>query len=229
MEVTLRSSPVSNLRRRQIDLLHIVVQAPPPRRFELTRCFDFTIATLSLMVAAVPMALIALLIKFDSPGPVFFRQPRIGYDNKVFWIWKFRTMQHAAADLAGSRLTLRNDPRMTRVGTWLRALSIDEVPQLLNVLMGNMALVGPRPHPIDAKAGERLYSDVVPQYALRHCVRPGLTGWAQVNGWRGETRTAHQIEQRVAHDMEYIARQSFLFNIVIIVLTLREIWRQDSF
>ncbi len=229
MEVTLRSSPVSSLRRRQIYLLHIIVQAPPQRRFELTRCFDFTVAVLSLIAASVPMVLIALLIKFDSRGPVFFRQPRIGHDNQVFWIWKFRTMQHAAADLAGSRLTLRNDPRMTRVGTWLRALSIDEVPQLLNVLTGNMALVGPRPHPIDAKAGERLYSDVVPHYALRHCVRPGLTGWAQVNGWRGETRTAHQIEQRVAHDMEYIARKSFLFNLSIIVLTIREIWRQDSF
>lgn len=181
---------------------------------------DQSVTMLLLIALAVPMLIVAALIKIDSSGPVFFRQPRVGHRNQIFLIWKFRTMRHDAADFDGTRLTERNDPRLTRIGAWLRKHSIDEAPQLFNVLVGEMSLVGPRPHPINARAGDRLYRDIVPDYSRRHVVRPGITGWAQVNGWRGETVTADQIKHRVAHDMEYIVRQSLLLDMWIIVLTV---------
>ncbi len=184
------------------------------------RMLNYTAASFVLLVLLIPFGIIAILIKFDSPGPVFFRQPRIGYRNQVFYIWKFRTMYADRSDLAGARLTERNDPRVTRVGEWLREWSLDELPQVFNILAGEMALVGPRPHPLEAKAGNMLYAQAVPGYHRRHRVLPGISGWAQVNGWRGETITAHQIEQRVRHDLDYIARQSLWFDLRILVLTV---------
>ena len=204
------------------------VEILPPRVQKII--MDYVLTILIITPALPFLMMIAVLIKVDSPGPVFFRQPRVGLNNKTFRIWKFRTMHNNAADVGGSRLTMRDDPRITPFGAWLRKWSIDELPQLLNVLTGDMSLVGPRPHPIFAKAGDRLYSDVVPNYAQRHVVKPGITGWAQVNGWRGETNTAHQIEQRVAHDMEYIKRQSLKFDLWIILLTVkREIRSKKAF
>jgi polysaccharide biosynthesis protein PslA len=200
-----------------------------PSQYECKRIFDCCLATILIVIFAIPLGLVALAIRIDSRGPVFFRQPRTGFNNEIFWIWKFRTMHHATADIDGNSLTIRNDPRLTRCGAWLRARSIDELPQLFNVITGEMSLVGPRPHPINAKAGGRFYPDVVPHYWLRHCVRPGITGWAQVNGWRGETITAHQIEQRVTYDMDYIAKQSFRFDLLIILRTVCGVWRHDSF
>jgi len=138
-------------------------------------------------------------------------------------------MHHKAADLGGNVLTVRNDTRLTRCGVWLRAFSLDELPQILNVITGEMSLVGPRPHPVKAKAAGRFYHDIVPYYGMRHCVRPGITGWAQVNGWRGETSVVEHIEQRVAHDMEYIAKQSLCFDLAIILRTISEVWRQNPF
>ena len=200
-----------------------------PSEIDAIRVFDFMVALTGLVVLSIPLTIIALLIKIDSPGPVFFWQPRVGYQNKMFKMCKFRSMHANMSDLSGSCLTERDDPRVTRLGKWLRALSIDEIPQLYNVLIGDMAIVGPRPHAINAKAGNRLYSDVVPHYHQRHCVRPGLTGWAQVNGWRGETKFAYQIENRVTYDLEYISRKSLYFNVVIMLRTFREIWRHDAF
>jgi polysaccharide biosynthesis protein PslA len=182
--------------------------------------FDHVLAFALLILCLVPMLVIGLLIKFDSPGPVFFRQPRAGRSNNVFQIWKFRTMYHRDADLQGLKLTERDDPRVTGVGTWLRRLSLDELPQLLNVLAGDMSLVGPRPHALEAGVGQQRYADLVPNYHLRHTVKPGLTGWAQVNGWRGETVTINQIAERVRHDLEYIHRQSLALDILIILKTI---------
>jgi Undecaprenyl-phosphate glucose phosphotransferase len=181
---------------------------------------DLLLGGLLALVLAPVMALIALAVKLDSPGPVFFRQPRYGFNNELIEVFKFRTMYHEASDAAGSRLTERNDPRITRLGHFLRRTSLDELPQIFNVLNGSMSLVGPRPHATEAKAGELLYDEAVQAYAARHRVKPGITGWAQVNGWRGETDTVEKIEQRVLHDLYYIENWSLTFDIKILFLTV---------
>ncbi len=161
------------------------------------------------MLLLSPVLLVtALLIKLDSPGPVLFRQPRMGFNNRLFLCYKFRSMRQDAQDLLADKQTTRDDPRVTRVGRVIRKLSIDELPQLLNVLNGTMSLVGPRPHAPNTKAANKLFTDVVQQYAVRHRVKPGITGWAQVNGWRGETATVDQIQKRVACDLYYIENWS---------------------
>jgi polysaccharide biosynthesis protein PslA len=194
------------------------------------RVFDLVIGSLMLVTLSPLLGLIALAIRLDSPGPIFFRQPRLGFNNRVFSCYKFRSMQHASADLSGGLQATRGDLRITRLGKWLRALSLDELPQLLNVLKGEMSLVGPRPHPLNTKAEDRLYTDVVAKYAFRHRVKPGMTGWAQINGWRGETKTLDQIENRVACDLAYIENWSVWFDVRIMVLTLtREILSRHAF
>ncbi len=185
--------------------------------------FDMALCGAVLLPLLPVFGLIALLIKLDSPGPVFFRQERRGYNNGTFRVFKFRTMYHHMADRDAERQTTRGDPRITRVGRILRRTSLDELPQILNILRGEMSLVGPRPHALKTKAGNLLFSDAVPDYALRYRVKPGLTGWAQVNGLRGETTTRKQIEDRVAHDLYYIENWSIALDIKIIFLTvLRE-------
>jgi Undecaprenyl-phosphate glucose phosphotransferase len=192
--------------------------------------FDIVIGSLMLVVLSPLLALIALAIRWDSPGPVLFRQPRLGFNNRLFTCYKFRTMHHGMTDLLGDRQATRDDARVTRVGKWLRALSLDELPQLLNVMKGNMSLVGPRPHPPNTKAADRLFTDVVANYAFRHRVKPGITGWAQVNGWRGETKTVEQIENRVACDLAYIDNWSVWFDLKIMMLTVtREILSRNAF
>ena len=194
------------------------------------RVFDVVLSTLLLVVLAVPMAAVALLVRCDSPGPVLFRQPRVGFNNQLFGVYKFRTMYHHMADLLADQQTTRDDKRITRTGKWLRRLSIDELPQLFNVLAGQMSLVGPRPHAPNTKAGDHRFDEIVAEYALRHWVKPGITGWAQVNGWRGETRTLEQIEQRVACDLYYIDNWSLLFDAKILLLTVvREIASTQAF
>jgi Undecaprenyl-phosphate glucose phosphotransferase len=181
---------------------------------------DAVVAMLALTVLGPVMLLIAIAIKIDSPGPVLFRQKRYGFNNQVIEVLKFRTMRHDQCDANGSRLTTRDDPRVTRLGRLLRRSSLDELPQLINVLRGEMSIVGPRPHPIEAKAADRLYQDVVAGYAARHKVKPGLTGWAQVNGWRGPTDTEDQIVKRVEHDLWYLENWSVYFDIRIIIMTI---------
>jgi lipopolysaccharide/colanic/teichoic acid biosynthesis glycosyltransferase len=172
-----------------------------------------------LAFLAPVLLLIALLVKVDSTGPVLFRQTRIGYLNQPFTCLKFRSMFDHVADLLADRQTTRDDPRVTRVGKWLRRTSLDELPQLVNVLLGDMSLVGPRPHAPNTRAGGRFFAEVVSDYALRHRVKPGMTGWAQVNGWRGETATVLQIEERVRHDLYYIRHWSLVFDIRILLMT----------
>ncbi|MCS6778589.1 MAG: sugar transferase [Geminicoccaceae bacterium] len=142
-----------------------------------------------------------------------------GPGGRVFRIWKFRTMCHNASDPGGRRLTLRNDPRVTRVGAFLRRTSLDELPQLLNVLTGEMSLVGPRPHPLEAVAGGRAYAEVVPDIARRLRVKPGMTGLAQVEGWRGNTDTERKLVERVRADLRYIDNWSFWLDIEILFRT----------
>jgi Undecaprenyl-phosphate glucose phosphotransferase len=185
---------------------------------------DYTFAALASVILSPILLFTALLIRLDSPGPILFRQQRMGFNNKTFVCYKFRTMHHSMTDLLADKQTALHDPRITRIGRYLRKLSVDELPQLLNVFGGSMSLVGPRPHALNTKAADQLFADVVRQYAVRHRVKPGITGWAQVNGWRGETKTVNEIQQRVACDLFYIAHWSILFDLKIMVMTvLREV------
>ena len=179
------------------------------------------VLTLLILVLIWPLLLaVALLIKFDSPGPVFFRQPREGFNNKPFRVYKFRTMYHDQSQFSAIQQASRSDPRVTRIGRILRRTSIDELPQLFNVLNGDMSLVGPRPHAASTRAGGRLFSDVVASYAARHKVKPGITGWAQVCGWRGETDTEDKLIKRLEHDLHYIENWSLWFDFYILFRTI---------
>ncbi len=165
------------------------------------------------------LGLIAIAIKLDSPGPVFFRQPREGFNNKHFRVLKFRSMHHGHAQVERIQQASREDPRITRVGRFIRRYSLDELPQIFNVLHGDMSLVGPRPHAPSTRAGGRLFSEVVTSYAARHKVKPGITGWAQVCGWRGETDTEEKLVKRLEFDLHYIENWSLGFDIYILFRT----------
>ncbi|MFO1114469.1 MAG: undecaprenyl-phosphate glucose phosphotransferase [Beijerinckiaceae bacterium] len=180
---------------------------------------DRTLAALGLVVLSPLLALTALAVKLDSRGPVFFRQQRYGFNNEAIGVYKFRSMYVDRCDADASKLVSKGDPRVTRVGAFLRRTSLDELPQLINVLKGELSLVGPRPHAMQAKADGRIYDQVVEGYFARHKVRPGMTGWAQVNGWRGETDTVEKIEQRVAHDLHYIENWSMWLDLKILAKT----------
>ena len=179
------------------------------------RAFDVVVAGLSLVFLAPVFAIIAVAIKLESPGPVFFIQSRHGYNNAPIRILKFRTMAVVRGSLF--RQACRCDPRVTRVGRWLRATSIDELPQLLNVLAGDMSLVGPRPHAI---VHNEMFAALIASFWRRHNVKPGITGWAQVNGCRGETNTLEKMRRRVECDLYYVDHWSFTFDLTIIAMTL---------
>jgi Undecaprenyl-phosphate glucose phosphotransferase len=182
--------------------------------------FDKIVGGLLLIAALPVMALVALAIKIDSRGPVLFKQRRYGFNNDLIEVYKFRSMYASSGDATASKLVTRNDTRVTRVGRIIRKTSLDELPQLFNVVFkGNLSLVGPRPHAVNAKAETRLYDEAVDGYFARHRVKPGLTGWAQINGWRGETDTQEKIQQRVEHDLYYIENWSVLFDIYIVART----------
>ena len=181
---------------------------------------DKLLSVLLLIFVGPLMALIAILIKLDSPGPVFFVQTRFGFNNEVIRVLKFRSMHIDRADPSGAQRTVQDDPRVTRVGRVIRSLSIDELPQLINVLVGDMSLVGPRPHAVAMKAGGRLYCDAVEQYLHRHRVKPGITGWAQVNGLRGEVDTVEKARARVVHDLYYIEHWSPWLDLKILLSTV---------
>jgi Undecaprenyl-phosphate glucose phosphotransferase len=181
--------------------------------------FDKTVASLALLGLAPVMALVALAIKLDSKGPVLFRQKRYGFNNELIEVYKFRSMFVDQADANASKLVTKGDPRVTAVGRFIRKTSLDELPQLFNVLRGELSLVGPRPHALQAKAADRLYDDVVDGYFARHKVKPGITGWAQINGWRGETDTSEKIQKRVEHDLYYIDNWSVLLDFYILIKT----------
>lgn len=182
----------------------------------LKRLEDIVLASCILFVIAVPMIVIAISIKINSPGPVIFKQRRYGVNGQEIEVWKFRSMT-VCEDDDNLRQAQRCDVRVTRLGGFLRRTSLDELPQFLNVLKGDMSIVGPRPHAI---AHNELYRGEIHRYMMRHKVKPGITGWAQVNGWRGETDTMDKMEKRVEFDLEYIRNWSLFFDIKIFFLTL---------
>ena len=192
--------------------------------YRLKRSEDVALASAALIMLAPLMLLTALLIKIDSPGPIFFRQKRTGINGRVFEVMKFRSMDHGRSDAAASRQTSRNDDRVTRVGRVIRRTSIDELPQLINVLEGTMSLVGPRPHALGTRAEGKALEDVAGAYRWRHRVKPGITGLAQVSGYRGELDSADKVLKRVEYDLEYIENWSLwldmriLFRTVMLVL-----------
>jgi Undecaprenyl-phosphate glucose phosphotransferase len=181
----------------------------------MKRALDIAVAGLALPFLILPFAMIALAIKLDSKGPVIFRQRRLGLDSREFTILKFRSMR-VLEDGAEVRQVTRGDDRVTRVGRFLRAHSLDELPQLFNVLSGEMSVVGPRPHAI---AHDRSYEAVIKDYPLRRLVKPGLTGWAQIHGHRGETPSVEDMRQRVAHDLWYVRNWTVLQDISILLRT----------
>jgi Undecaprenyl-phosphate glucose phosphotransferase len=203
----------------RVGQIHTIRLAHAPLTLKdqvLKRGFDLVGAFGLLLLAMLPMALIAVLIKWDSPGPVLFRQRRNGFNGREFRVLKFRTMT-SLDDGAVVRQVQRNDQRVTRIGQFLRRSNLDELPQLINVLFGDMSLVGPRPH---AVAHNNEYNERISRYARRHNVKPGITGWAQVNGLRGETETDDKMRRRVVHDLYYIRHWSLLFDAKILAFTL---------
>lgn len=191
------------------------------RHLAAKRLFDVVMSSLALF-ALFPLFLItALLIKVSSAGPVLFSQEREGCGGRVFKALKFRSMRAAECDLSGVAQTTKDDPRVTAVGRFIRRTSIDELPQLINVLMGDMALVGPRPHVAGMRAGGVLYKELVPYHDLRLEMPPGLTGWAQANGLRGPTVRADLAWARIDHDIAYIQNFSFWLDMKVILMTLR--------
>ena len=181
--------------------------------------FDKLVALTALIVLSPVMLVTAIAIKLESKGPVFFMQRRHGFNNELINVFKFRSMRVETLDNQASKLVTKGDPRVTKVGRFIRKTSIDELPQLFNVLKGELSIVGPRPHALQAKADNKLYYEAVEGYFARHRVKPGMTGWAQINGWRGETDTIDKIMQRVNHDLYYIEHWSILFDLYIVVMT----------
>lgn len=202
-----------------VPLLHLLDRPISGWGYLVKRAEDIAIAVASLLVFGLPMLAIALAVRLDSPGPILFRQPRIGFNNRPFEVLKFRTMHAHLSDRQMTRQATRDDPRVTRVGAILRKLSLDELPQLFNVLRGEMSVVGPRPHAPQTRAAGRPFEEVVARYAARHRVKPGMTGLAQVRGWRGETDTEEKIIRRVESDLEYIENWSVWLDAAILLRT----------
>jgi putative colanic acid biosynthesis UDP-glucose lipid carrier transferase len=186
-----------------------------PLNSAIKRAFDIVFSAVFLIFSPLIFIPVAIGIKLSSPGPIFFKQERTGYLGRSFYCYKFRTMRvNATADSAQAT---KDDPRKTKFGDFLRRTSIDELPQFFNVLRGDMSVVGPRPHMLKHT---ELYSSIISSYMVRHFVRPGITGWAQVNGYRGITDELWKMEKRVEHDVWYIEHWNFFLDLKIIVRTV---------
>ncbi len=213
-----------------VDAVPVIPEFGPDRAVALKfkRVFDVVAAGLALIALLPLLLIVGVLIKGTSRGPMFFRQQREGLNGSSFEVLKFRSMRTDACDVTGVDQTVKNDPRVTWIGRLIRKTSIDELPQLINVLRGDMSLVGPRPHVPGMKAGGVLYRDLVPYYDLRLQMLPGLTGWAQANGLRGETANARVARARVDHDIAYIRHFSLWLDMKIIFKTLHSEFTSGS-
>ena len=207
--------PVSKIRREPLDS---AFARGLKRAFDIVFSFCVIVFIFSWL-----FPLLALMVKLSSKGPVFFKQVRLGKDNEEFVCWKFRSMRMNKE--ADSKQATKNDPRVTKVGAFLRKSNLDEMPQFFNVFMGQMSVVGPRPHPL--RLNDQ-YRDIIDKYMVRHFVRPGITGWAQVNGFRGETRTPELMERRVELDVWYLENWSFWLDLRIVVKTVTNMFGKDA-
>lgn len=183
------------------------------------RMFDVVLSLVGIVLLSPVMLMTAIAIKLDSKGPILFKQKRHGFNNEVIEVYKFRSMYVDQSDPTAKKTVTKNDPRVTRVGRFIRKTSIDELPQFFNALFGSLSLVGPRPHAIAAQSHNLLYNEVVDGYFARHRVKPGVTGWAQINGWRGEMDTDEKIRMRTEYDLYYIENWSLWFDLKILFLT----------
>lgn len=217
--------------RRGYNFGSLVVSAGPlgMRNRVLKRGFDIAFATAALALLSPLLLLVALLIVLEDGAPVFFVQPRTGRGNRFFAIYKFRSMRSETSDHAGARSASRDDDRITRVGRFIRRTSIDELPQLLNVLRGDMSVVGPRPHAVASRAGDKLFWEVDSRYWLRHSLKPGLTGLAQVRGLRGATENESDLADRLQADLEYLDGWTIWRDVRIVVQTVRVIIHRQAF
>ncbi|WP_443970678.1 exopolysaccharide biosynthesis polyprenyl glycosylphosphotransferase [Sphingobium sp. CR28] len=193
------------------------------------RALDVVISLAAIILLSPLLIGGAIAVRLSGSGPILFRQPRIGKDAHPFMIFKFRTMHAGRTDLLADKLTERDDPRVTRIGAFLRRTSIDELPQLFNVLLGDMSIVGPRPHAAAAKAADTLYWDVDDRYWARHCIKPGMTGLAQVRGHRGPTDRHEDLVNRLQSDLEYVTNWSIWRDLRIIVATLGVLGHDNAF
>lgn len=193
------------------------------------RILDLAIALPALLLLLPVMLAVALAIKLESPGPCLFRQPRVGRGNRMFHVLKFRSMRVEAADQAGSRSASRDDDRVTRVGAFIRRTSLDELPQLFNVIKGGMSIVGPRPHALASTAEDLLFWNIDSRYWERHAIKPGMTGLAQIRGYRGATSTLSDLTNRLQADLEYLSGWSLGRDIAIIFRTLRVMVHRNAF
>jgi exopolysaccharide biosynthesis polyprenyl glycosylphosphotransferase len=193
------------------------------------RLFDLALALTALLFLAPLMLVVAICIKLDSRGPVFFKQPRVGRNNLPFQIYKFRSMRQEASDLAGARSTGRNDDRISRFGRFIRQTSIDELPQLINVVKGDMSMVGPRPHALGSTAEDRLFWEISHRYWERHMLKPGITGLAQVRGYRGATEKTSDLTDRLNSDLEYLAGWRLWRDIAILAATLKVLVHPNAY
>ena len=219
-------------RSHQTDALPTLHVSPKPVagwRYVVKRTMDLLISGSALIVISPLLMLIALAIKLESQGPILFKQARYGINGRTINVFKFRSMYHHMRDANATRLVTRDDPRVSPLGRILRRTSLDELPQLFNVLRGEMSIVGPRPHAKNARAAGRTYQEVVEAYAHRHRIKPGITGWAQVSGWRGETDTEEKIIRRCEHDLYYINHWSVGFDLWIMLATLRAPFQKAAY
>lgn len=195
----------------------------------LKRMLDLALTLAALPLALPLMAIVAIAIRLDSPGPILFRQMRVGLGNRIFHMYKFRSMYAERSDSLGDRSARRDDDRITRLGRFIRATSLDELPQLFNVLSGAMSIVGPRPHPLLCKAEDRLFWDIDQTYWHRHAVKPGLTGLAQIRGFRGATHTELDLTNRLQADLEYLSGWTIWRDLAIIVATFKVMVHRNAF
>jgi lipopolysaccharide/colanic/teichoic acid biosynthesis glycosyltransferase len=192
-------------------------------RLIVKRLVDLFLSLATLVLLSPLLLTVAIAIKCTSPGPVLFRQTRVGLGGRHFTIFKFRSMFVDQADPGGAVQAVSGDERVTPIGRFMRKSSIDELPQLVNILAGEMSLVGPRPYPLDMPAGDRPYRTIVPYFGFRELMKPGLSGWAQANGYRGPTNLEESARARLLHDVAYVQNFTLLLDLRVIVMTL---WRE---
>ena len=222
------SSNAVSLRRVSFEPSELAGHAREPRDVKVKRVWDIALALVFLILAGLPMLVIAAAIRLTSKGPALFKQERIGLHGKPFVMLKFRTMHHTPVIAGPCPQATRHDPRVTRVGALLRHTSCDELPQLLNVLTGSMSLVGPRPHAPGTCVGGRPFESISHHYPERHRVKPGMTGLAQIRGWRGETDTEDKLLRRLDSDLEYSATWSLTGDLKIICHTIATVLRMPN-
>ncbi|MCT4657176.1 MAG: undecaprenyl-phosphate glucose phosphotransferase [Cohaesibacter sp.] len=192
------------------------------------RIFDVLVSIIALIVLSPVLIATAIAIKLDSSGPVLFKQKRVGFNNEEVLVYKFRSLYHNQSDQKAAKSVTKNDSRVTKVGRFIRRTSIDELPQLFNVIFGTLSLVGPRPHVPHQETNNKLFEEVADGYMARHKVKPGITGWAQIHGWRGEIDDDDKLKQRVQHDIYYIENWSFALDFYILAATPFKIINQDG-